>query len=92
MICRVSPLAHSASMRYGTDFPDLDPTPITKLDPRPVLESGNGIDGYVQEQKALIYYRIEPIVDPAINLWEPSCSHVMDMERSPLLNSDETEF
>ena len=59
------PLAHSASMRYGTDFPDLDPTPITKLDPRPVLQSGNGIDGYIQEQRNLIYYRIETIAGPS---------------------------
>jgi sensor histidine kinase regulating citrate/malate metabolism len=58
-----APVAHSASIRYGTDFPELDPTPITKLDPRPVLQSGKGIDGYVREQKTLLYYRIEPIVD-----------------------------
>jgi signal transduction histidine kinase len=58
-----APVAHSASIRYGTDFPELDPTPITKLNPRPVLESGKGIDGYIREQKALLYYRIEPIVD-----------------------------
>ena len=58
-----APVAHSASIRYGTDFPELDPTPITKLDPRPVLQSGKGIDGYIREQKTLLYYRIEPIVD-----------------------------
>src|SRR5262249_7144651 len=34
------PVAHSASIRYGTDFPELDPTPIKKLDPRPVLQGG----------------------------------------------------
>src|SRR4030095_2735361 len=56
-------VAHSASIRYGTDFPELDPTPIKKLNPRPVLQSGKGIDGYIREQKALLYYRIEPIVD-----------------------------
>ncbi len=56
-------VAHSASIRYGTDFPELDPTPITKLDPRAVLQSGKGIDGYIREQKTLLYYRIEPIVD-----------------------------
>jgi two-component system NtrC family sensor kinase len=58
-----APVAHSASIRYGTDFPELDPTPITKLNPRPVLQSGQGIDGYIRKQKALLYYRIEPIVD-----------------------------
>jgi signal transduction histidine kinase len=62
------PVAQSASMRYGTDFPELDPTPITKLDPRPVLQSGNGIDGYVQEPRNLIYYRTEPIVDSSNKL------------------------
>ena len=62
------PVAHSASIRYGTDFPELDPTPITKLNPRPVLETGKGIDGYVREQKALLYYRIEPIVDSSNQL------------------------
>jgi signal transduction histidine kinase len=58
-------VARSASMRYGMDFPELDPTPITKLDPRPVLQSGSGIDGYIQQQRNLIYYRIETIVDPS---------------------------
>ncbi|HZD41275.1 MAG TPA: ATP-binding protein [Terriglobales bacterium] len=56
------PMARSASIRYG-DFPELDPTPITKLDPRPVLQNGRGIDGYIQEPKNLIYYRMEAIVD-----------------------------
>ena len=58
-----APVARSASIRYGTDFPELDPTPIKKLNPRTVLQSGKGIDGYIREQKALLYYRIEPIVD-----------------------------
>jgi len=57
------PVAHSASIRYGTDFPELDPTPIKKLDPRPVLQSGKGIDGYVRDYKTLLYYRIEPITN-----------------------------
>jgi two-component system NtrC family sensor kinase len=57
------PLARSASMRYGTDFPELDPSLIARLDPRPVLQSGKGVDGYVREPRALLYYRIEPIVD-----------------------------
>ena len=58
------PVARSASIRYGLDFPELDPTPITKLDPRPVLQSGNGIDGYIHEHRNLIYYRMEAILDP----------------------------
>jgi len=57
------PVARSASMRYGMDFPELDPTAITTLDPRPVLKSGSGIDGYVRDPRTLLYYRIEPIVD-----------------------------
>jgi two-component system, NtrC family, sensor kinase len=57
------PVARSASMRYGTDFPELDPGAIAKLDPRPVLQSGKGIDGYVREPRTLLYYRIEPIMD-----------------------------
>jgi two-component system NtrC family sensor kinase len=61
-------VAHSASLRYGIDFPELDPTPITRLDPRPVLQSGNGIDGYLQEPRNLIYYRTEPIVDSSNKL------------------------
>jgi len=57
------PVAHSASIRYGTDFPELDPAPIIGLDPRPVLQSGKGIDGYIRDQRTLLYYRIEPITD-----------------------------
>ena len=57
------PVAHSASIRYGTDFPELDPAPIIALDPRPVLQSGKGIDGYIRDQRTLLYYRIEPITD-----------------------------
>ncbi len=56
-------VARSASMRYGRDFPELDPTPVTKLDPRPVLESGKERDGYIRDAKTVLYYRIEPIVD-----------------------------
>ena len=62
------PVAHSASMRYGIDFPELDPTPITKIDPRPVLQSGNGVNGYIYQPRNLIYYRIETIVDPSNQL------------------------
>jgi signal transduction histidine kinase len=62
------PVARSASIRYGLDFPELDPTPITKLDPRTVLQSGNGIDGYIHEHRNLIYYRMEAIRDPGNQL------------------------
>jgi two-component system, NtrC family, sensor kinase len=63
------PVARSASMRYGTDFPELNPSAIAKLDPRPVLHSGKGIDGYVREPRTLLYYRIEPILDSKNQLW-----------------------
>ena len=63
-----NPVVRSASIRYGLDFPELDPTPITRLDPRPVLQSGRGIDGYIQEPRNLIYYRMEAIVDNANQL------------------------
>lgn len=56
-------VAVSASLRYGTDFPEMDPTPIFALDPRPVLQSGESIDGYIRRPGVLIYYRIEPIFD-----------------------------
>jgi signal transduction histidine kinase len=56
-------IARSASMRYRMDFPEMDPTPITKLDPRAVLRSGKGIGGFVRDQGILVYYRIEPVFD-----------------------------
>jgi signal transduction histidine kinase len=62
-------VARSASMRYGTDFPELDPSAIAKLDPGPVLHSGKGIDGYVREPRTLLYYRVEPILDSKNQLW-----------------------
>src|SRR5215510_8433962 len=57
------PVARSASIRYGMDFPELDPARIIALDPRPVLQSGKGIDGYIRDQRTPLYYRIEPITD-----------------------------
>jgi two-component system, NtrC family, sensor kinase len=54
-------IARSDSIRYGTDFPELEPTPIIRLDPGPVLKNGKGMDGYIRQAGKLIYYRIEPI-------------------------------
>jgi two-component system NtrC family sensor kinase len=55
-------VAESSSIRYGSDFPELNPSPVLKLDPRPTLRAGTGTDGYIRKDKMLIYYRIEPIV------------------------------
>ncbi|MEX0806611.1 MAG: ATP-binding protein [Candidatus Binatia bacterium] len=56
-------VARSASLTYPDDFPALDPTPIFKLDPAPTLRYGEGTEGYIRDDKTLIYYRIEPIFD-----------------------------
>jgi len=55
------PVAISPSLNYPDDFPQLNPSPILKLDPRPALRTQKEVEGYIHEQNALIYYRIEPI-------------------------------
>lgn len=59
------PVAKSSSLSFPDDFPELDPAPILKLDPRPVLKDKRELEGYVREQGAFIYYRIEPIYTSA---------------------------
>lgn len=54
-------VAVSASLRHGTDFPDLDPAPIFALDPQPIFNKGKGTEGYIRGREVLIYYRIEPV-------------------------------
>ncbi len=54
-------LAASPSLKEATDFPELDPAPIFKIDPATVLREGKGRDGYIRGLDVLIYYRIEPI-------------------------------
>lgn len=59
-------VAISASLRE--EFPGLDAEPLLNLDPRPVLETGAGQEGYVRGPGKLVYYRIEPIFDSANRL------------------------
>jgi signal transduction histidine kinase len=55
------PIAVSSSLNYPEDFPELSPVPILKLDPRPALREKKEVEGYIRDQSAMIYYRIEPI-------------------------------
>lgn len=55
------PVAISSSLNFPNDFPELDPAPILKLDPRAVLRDKKELEGYVREKGSFIYYRIEPI-------------------------------
>lgn len=57
------PVVRSASLRYATDFPDLDLSPIMQLDPAPVLRDGKTVEDYLRGRGVLISYRIEPILD-----------------------------
>jgi len=57
------PVAVSDSLRDTQDFPELNPTPMLQMDPRPVLASGKGVDGYLRGPRQLIYYRLEPILN-----------------------------
>jgi len=56
------PVAISSSLRFPQDFPELDPEPILKIDPKSVLSDKKAQEGYLRDPRALIYYRIEPIV------------------------------
>jgi len=57
------PIAISASLTDTTGYPDLDPRAMLEIDPRPVLASGRGIDGYIESPAHPVYYRIEPILN-----------------------------
>lgn len=55
------PVAISSSLSFPSDFPELDPGPVLKLDPRPVLRDKTELEGYIRDAKTMIYYRIERI-------------------------------
>jgi two-component system NtrC family sensor kinase len=54
-------IARSASILDASAFPDLDPTPLMKLDVRPALSGKTGGEGDIHEGQTWIHYRIEPI-------------------------------
>ena len=62
------PVAVSVSLQETKEFPDLDPTPILQIDPGPVFESGEGMEGYADSPGQLVYYRAEPIFNSDNNL------------------------
>jgi signal transduction histidine kinase len=62
------PIAKSASLTDTSGFPALDPRAVLEIDPKPVLASGNAIDGYIEAPTHPVYYRIEPVLDSANNL------------------------
>ena len=55
-------IARSASILNTSLFPDLDPTPLVKLDIRPALNGKTGTQGDIREGQIWIHYRIEPIL------------------------------
>lgn len=56
-------IGRSASFLDTSVFPELDPTPLMKIDIHPALNGTTGTEGFINEQKTLIHYRIEPILD-----------------------------
>jgi signal transduction histidine kinase len=57
-------IASSESLR-SQDAPQLDPDPILRVDPGPVLLGSAALDGYIRSDQLFIYYRTEPIFDAA---------------------------
>ena len=57
------PIVTSVSLTDTQDYPNLDPAPVLKIDPRPVLASGTGVEGYLESPAHPVYFRIEPILD-----------------------------
>jgi signal transduction histidine kinase len=44
-----------------TSDANLDPAPVLKINPEPVLANGQGLEGYLENAPHPVYYRIEPI-------------------------------
>jgi two-component system, NtrC family, sensor kinase len=55
------PVLTSGSLTASHTVPILDPTPVLDIDPRPVLQSGTAVEGYVEHPAHPVYYRIEPV-------------------------------
>lgn len=62
------PVAVSESIEGLRGYPELDPKPILQIDPRPVLNSREGMEGYIHPSGQLIYYRVEPVFNSAHEL------------------------
>ena len=56
-----NPILISASLTGSNTMPILDPTPVLNIDPRPVLQTGAMVEGYVEHPAHPVYYRVEPI-------------------------------
>jgi signal transduction histidine kinase len=56
-------VGRSSSVSDASAFPELDPAPLTKLDPRPALNGEKGTEGLIHDDRVLIHYRLEPIMD-----------------------------
>ena len=59
------PVVTSVSLTDAKSGPNLDPAPVLTIDPRPVLASGTGVEGYLESAAHPVYFRIEPIIDSA---------------------------
>jgi len=55
------PAVISISLVDRENSPNLDPAPVLNIDPRPTLESGKTLEGYVEHPAHPVYYRVEPI-------------------------------
>ena len=62
------PVVISISLVDRENSPHLDPAPVLNIDPRPTLESGKSLEGYVEHPAHPVYYRVEPIFNSDIQL------------------------
>jgi signal transduction histidine kinase len=54
-------VAYSESLKISEDSPNVDQTPMFRINPKPALESGKGFDGYFSTPEQLVYYRLQPV-------------------------------